>query len=166
MRKRELYCAFTVERRQAMKKRLMYCFVLTASIVMTGVAAAGDDFGIQTYPGARSDADTREVCAAPSMGIIKEREDISGLTKSKHCYRTNDSFAKVVEFYKKQKGLKGGVIVDMEGTKSASFCLSNSVGCNEVSVGTSVAISAPWFVPSSMKMNNDLLIDITNRAKK
>jgi hypothetical protein len=149
-----------------MKMSLRYCFVLAASIAMSGVAAAGDDFGMPTYPGSRSDADTREVCAAPSMGIIKEREDSSGLRKSKHCYRTNDSFAKVVEFYRKQKGLKGGVVVDVEGTKSASFCLSSSGGCNEVSVGTSVAISAPWFVPSTMKMNNDLLIDITNRAKK
>ena len=149
-----------------MKKSLIYCFALTAIIAMSGIAAAGDDFGIQSYPGAKSDADTKEVCAAPSMGIIKEREDSSGLTKSKHYYRTNDPFAKVVEFYKKQKGLKGGVVVDVEGAKSASFCLNSSGGCNEVSVGTSVTISAPWFVPSTMKMNNDLLIDITNRAKK
>jgi hypothetical protein len=125
-----------------------------------------DDFGIPFYPGAKSDADTQEVCTAPEIGIIKEREDKSGLTKSKHCYRTNDSFATVVKFYKKQKGLKGGIVVDDEHHKSASFCLSKTGECNEVSVGTSVAISSPWLLPNKMKMNNDLLIVITNRVKK
>ena len=149
-----------------MKKITIYSFALTVIFAVAGVANAADDFGIQSYPGAKSDAETQEVCAAPEMGIIKEREEESGLTKSKHCYRTNDSLAKVVEFYKKQKGLKGGVVVDEPGAKSASFCLSKTGGCNEVSVGTSVSISAPWFVPSNMKMNNDLLIVITNRVKK
>ena len=149
-----------------MTKSLMYCVTLTVVIAMSGVAAAGNDFGIQSYPGARSDADTQGVCAEPSMGIIKEREEKSGLAKSIHCYRTNDPFAKVVEFYKKQTGLKGGIVVDEEGAKSASFCLSKTGGCNEVSVGTSVAISTPWFVPNTIKMNNDLFIVITNRVKK
>ena len=125
-----------------------------------------DDFGIPFYPGAKSDADTQAVCAAPEMGGIEEREEKSGLRKSKHCYRTNDPFATVVKFYKKQKGLKGGIVVDDEHHKSASFCLSKTGECNEESVGTSVAISSPWFVPPKMKMNNDLLIVITNRVKK
>jgi hypothetical protein len=125
-----------------------------------------DDFGIPFYPGAKSDADTQAVCAAPEIGIIEEREEKSGLAKSKHCYRTNDPFASVVKFYKKQKGLKGGIVVDDEGHKSASFCLSKTGECNEVSVGTSVAISSPWFVPNKMKMNHDLLIVITNRVNK
>jgi len=125
-----------------------------------------DDFGIPFYPGAKSDADTQAVCAAPEMGGIEEREEKSGLRKSKHCYRTNDPFATVVKFYKKQKGLKGGIVVDDEHHKSASFCLSKTGECNEESVGTSVAISSPWFVPPRMKMNNDLLIVITNRVKK
>jgi hypothetical protein len=154
------------ERRQAVKKSPMYCFALAAIIAVSGIAAAADDFGIPSYPGAKSDTETKELCAVPEMGIIQEREEGSGLAKSKHCYRTRDSLAKVVEFYQKQKGLKGGVVVDQPGAKSASFCLSKTGGCNEVSVGTSVGISAPWFVPSSMKMNDDLLIVITNRAKK
>jgi hypothetical protein len=147
-------------------KGLMYCFTLAVIIAVSGIAAAADDFGIPSYPGARSDAETKEVCAVPEMGIIKEREETSGLTKSKHCYRTNDAFAKVVEFYKKQKGLAGGVAVDEESVKSASFCRSKTGGCNELSVGTSVAISAPWFVPNTMNVNDDLLIVITNRVKK
>lgn len=125
-----------------------------------------DDFGIPFYPGAKSDADTQAVCAAPETGGIEEREEKSGLMKWKRCYRTNDPFAAVVKFYKKQKGLKGGNVVDDEHHKSASFCLSKTGDCNEESVGTSVAISSPWFVPPRMKMNNDLLIVITNRVKR
>lgn len=128
--------------------------------------AFADDFGIKSYPGARSDADTQEACSAPEIGITKEQDERSGLTKSKRCYRTGDPFAKVVEFYKKQKGLKGGVIVDEEGHRSALFCLNKMGNCNEVSVGTSVAISSPWLVPHKMKMNKDLLIVIINRVKK
>jgi len=124
-----------------------------------------DDFGIPCYPGAKSDGDTQAACAAPETGAIEEREEKSGLMKSKHCYRTNDPFATVVKFYKKQKGLKGGIVVDDEHHKSASFCLSKTGECNEESVGTSVAVSSPWFVPPRMKMNNDLLIVITNRVK-
>jgi hypothetical protein len=149
-----------------MTKSLIYCFALTGIIAASGLASTADDFGLPSYPGAKSDAETQEVCAEPEMGIIKEREETSGLTKSKQCYRTSDSFAKVVEFYRKQKGLKGGVVVDEERVKSASFCLGKTGGCNEVSVGTSVAISAPWFVPDNMKVNDDLLVVITNRVKK
>jgi len=149
-----------------MKRILIYCFALTGIFAVSAIAAAADDFGIQSYPAAKSDTDTREVCAAPDMDIVKEREESAGIKNSKHCYRTSDPFAKVVEFYKKQKGLKGGVVVDEPGVKSASFCLSKTGGCNEMSVGTSIGISAPWFVSSTMKMNDDLLIVITNRVMK
>jgi len=145
-----------------MKKKLIWCFALACSIAMSVVAAAGQDSGVPSYPGARSDAETKEVCSTPEQGIIKEREESAGLKKSKQCYRTSDSFAKVVAFYKSQAGFQGGVTVDEQEAKSATFCQGT---CNEVSVGTSIAISAPWFVPSSMKMNNDLLIVITGRRK-
>jgi len=150
------------ERRRPMKKGLIGSFVPAVMIAIAAAAFAGDDFGIPSYPGGRSDGETKEVCAAPDMGIIKERAEQSGLTTSKHCYRTTDPLAKVAAFYKKQKGLTGAVLIDEPETKSATFCRGE---CNEVSVGTSVALSAPWFVPSTMKMNNDLLIVITNRKK-
>jgi hypothetical protein len=145
-----------------MKNGFRFCMVLAFIIAGSSVAAASDDFGIPSYPGSKSDGETNEVCAAPEMGIIKERAEKSGLTVTKHCYRTNDPLAKVAAFYKKQKGMQGGVMVDEESAKSATFCRGE---CNEVSVGTAVAISAPWFVPSTMKVNNDLLIMITNRKK-
>jgi hypothetical protein len=145
-----------------MKNGLIRCFSVAVMMLVPVVAAAADDFGIPSYPGARSDAETKEVCAQPEMGIFKERAEQAGLKTSKKCYRTNDPFAKVAGFYKNQKGFQGGVTVDEQETKSAMFCRGT---CNEVSVGTSVALSAPWFVPSSMKMNNDLLIVITDRKK-
>jgi hypothetical protein len=145
-----------------MKNGLILGFTLTVGMALSGIAAAGDDFGIPSYPGAKSDAEVQEVCEAPEMGIIKEREEQAGLKKTKHCYRTKDPMAKVAAFYKKQKGFQGEVTMDEPGVKSATFCRGE---CNEVSVGTSISISAPWFVPSNMKMNNDLLIIITDRKK-
>jgi hypothetical protein len=67
-----------------------------------------------------------------------------------------------VAHYKNQKGFQGGVTVDEQEAKSAMYCKGT---CNEVSVGTGVTITAPWFVPSTFKMNNDLLIVITDRKK-
>jgi hypothetical protein len=145
-----------------MKNGLIGCFALAVMMAVTAAAAAADDFGIPSYPGARSDAETKELCSQPDMGIIKERAEQAGLKTAKKCYRTSDPFAKVLGFYKNQKGFQGGVTVDEQDVKSAMYCKGI---CNEVSVGTSVAISAPWFVPSSMKMNNDLLIVIIDRKK-
>ena len=145
-----------------MKNGLIWCFALAGCIAFAGAAATADDFGIPSYPGATSDAEAKEVCSQPEMGIIKERAEKSGLKVSKKCYRTKDPFAKVVAFYKGQKGFQGGVIVDEQDTKSANYCRGT---CNEVSVGTAVAITAPWFVPSNFKMNKDLLIVITDRKK-
>ena len=135
-----------------------------ASVIgISGVAAMAQDSSVPLYPGARSDDETKAVCAAePPRSIIQEREESAGLTKSKQCYRTSDPFAKVVAFYRNQEGFKGDVNVDEQELKTANFCRGI---CNEVSVGTSIAISTPWFVPGTMKMNNDLLIFITTRKK-
>ena len=149
-----------------MGKSLLYCFIVTVIIMMSAVASAAGDFGVQSYPGARSDAETQSVCEASEMGIMKEREEKSGLIKTKRCYRTNDYLGKVVDFYKKQKGLKRGIAVDEPSIKSASFCLSETGVCHEESVGTLIDISAPWIVPDKTMANNDLLIVITTRVKK
>lgn len=146
-----------------MKKGFIWCFVLASTIGISGVAAMAQDASVPLYPGARSDGETKAVCAEePPRSIIQEREESAGLTKSKQCYRTSDPFAKVVAFYRNQEGFKGDVNVDEQEAKTASFCRGI---CNEVSVGTSIAISTPWFVPGAMKMNNDLLIFITTRRK-
>jgi len=146
-----------------MKKGFIWFFVLASAIGISGVAALAQDASVSLYPGARSDDETKAVCAQePPRSIIQEREESAGLTKSKQCYRTSDPFAKVVAFYRNQEGFKGDVSVDEQELKTASFCRGI---CNEVSVGTSIAISTPWFVPGAMKMNNDLLIFITSRRK-
>ena len=149
-----------------MGKSLLYCFILIVIIMVSAVASAAGDFGVQSYPGARSDADTQAVCEASGMGIMKEREEQSGLIHTKRCYRTNDYLAKVIDFYKKQKGLKRGIAVDEPSIKSVSFCLSETGVCHEGSIGTLIDISAPWIVPDQTMANNDLLIFITTRVKK
>ena len=145
-----------------MKKGFVCCFLFFSVLVVGGSASAGDDFGIPSYPGAKSDAETQAVCAQPEVALFKEREAKAGLTHTKHCYRTKDPLDKVIGFYKKQKGLTGGE--DASGM-GASFCRGNS-GCAEVSVGTGVSITNFWIVPKTMKVNNDVLITVTNRVKK
>ena len=145
-----------------MNLRLICRFALAIIFVACGVCVAGDDFGVPTYPGAKSDADTQAVCNQPDLPLFKEREQKAGLTHTKHCYRTSDALEKVVEFYKKQKGLSGGM--DASGM-GAAFCLGNS-GCNEVTVGTGISIANFWIVPNSSQVNNDVLIIVTNRVKK
>jgi hypothetical protein len=150
------------ERRRTMKNGLIWCIALAGSILMAGSMAAGDDPGVPAYPGAKADAETKEVCAAPDPGIVQERAAGSGLKTTKNCYRTKDPFAKVFGFYKNQKGFQNVITIDEQDVKSATFCKGT---CNELSVGTSVALSAPWFSPSTLKMNNDLLIVIIDRKK-
>jgi hypothetical protein len=145
-----------------MKPGMICCLAAAAVTFLCGVAAAGDDFGIPTYPGAKSDAETRALCAEPDLPLIREREKKAGLTAAKHCYRTKDSVEKVAEFYKKQKGLTGGM--DAAGM-GAAFCLGTA-GCNESTASTGVSIANFWIVPKSMKVNNDVLIVVTNRVKK
>lgn len=145
-----------------MKSGMICCLAAAAVAFLCGVAAAGDDFGIPTYPGAKSDAETKAVCAEPDIALVKERQEKAGLTAMKHCYRTKDSVEKVAGFYKKQKGLTGGP--DPSGM-GAAFCLGTA-GCNESTAGTGVSIANFWIVPKSMQVNNDVLIVVTNRVKK
>ncbi len=70
---------------------------ITMFVVLTilGLASAGlaaDTYGVAVYPGASPDAET--------TNIIKQ------LSGDGACYKVNAPMAKVVDFYKKQKGLK------------------------------------------------------------
>lgn len=132
-----------------------------AVVAISGVAVAADDFGIPTYPGAKTDADTQAICAQPQLSLVKQREERAGLAHTQHCYRTSDSLSKVIDFYKKQNGLVGGV--DASGM-GASFC-NHTKGCNESSAGTSINLTSFWVLPGG-KMNKDVLITVIDRAKK
>jgi hypothetical protein len=139
-----------------MKTGLLLSFVSAIIIIICGVAAAEDVFGVPVYPGAKSDADTKAVCEQPDLPFFKEREASAGLTSTKRCYRTGDSLDKVIGFYKKQKGLTGDKDVTGQG----------ALFCKERTAGVSINLTNFWIVPNTTKINNDVLITVRNRVKK
>jgi amino acid permease len=128
-----------------MKKRLLLG-AMTACFVMSFAALvfAEEKFGITVYPDAEFDASTTKVVST-----------MSSMVKGAACYRTKDSVAKVVEFYKKQSGLRNRGVSAQGGmfTKgSMEECMEH--GC------TDVTIQSPWMDTKTGKMNNDTLISI------
>jgi hypothetical protein len=146
-----------------MKINLICCLATAIIAITCRVVTAGDDFGIPTYPGAKSDSDTQAVCAQPDLDFFKQREASAGLTSAKRCYRTGDSLDKVIGFFKKQKSLTGDKDVTGQG---ALFCRGNVACGDERIAGTSINITNFWTVPNTTKINNDVLIIITNRLIK
>jgi hypothetical protein len=105
---------------------------------LTGLAIAGTEekFGVAVYPGAKFDSETAKVVAQMSTG-------------GAGCYRTRDSFAKVVEFYKKQQGLKY-----IGGDKESAMLKKGKVD---------VTVQSPWMDMKTGKKNSDTLISIVNQ---
>ena len=96
-------------------------------------AGAEEKFGVKAYDGSKYDASTSET-VSESMSI------------NAACYRTNDSVAKVVEFYKKQPGLQF-----MGGDKESVMFKKGDVD---------ITIQNPWMDMKSGKMMKDTLISI------
>jgi hypothetical protein len=120
-----------------MKVRSLVVFV-TFLFVLTGLTIAGaeEKFGVATYPGAKFDAETTKVVAQMSTG-------------GAGCYRTGDGVSKVVDFYKKQPGMKY-----MGGDKESAMLKKGKVD---------VTVQNPWMDMKTGKKNSDTLISIVNQ---
>jgi hypothetical protein len=112
--------------------------LLVAALLLVSVITAGaeEKIGVKVYGGAKYDA-------ATSKNVSES------LSINAACYRTNDSVAKVAEFYKKQPGMKytGGEKV------SAGFSKGD----------VDVTIQNPWIDMKTGKMMNDTLITIVKQ---
>lgn len=73
-----------------MKKTVL--FLLVAVFAFSASAMAESKLGVNVYPGAKLDAEGTK--------IVKQ------LATDGACYQTPDGLAKVIDFYKKQPGLK------------------------------------------------------------
>ena len=118
-----------------MKKML----VIIAILVVSGIhaASAEERFGVQVYPGAKYDEATSR--------SLKESMSIEAA-----CFRTNDSVAKVVEFYKKQQSLS----LLGEATKEGALFRSKTVD---------VTVQNPWMNMKTGAMMKDTLISIVKQ---
>ena len=116
-------------------KRIM---MLIAVLFLVSVITAGaeEKFGVKVYDAAKYDA-----------AISKNVSESMSINAA--CYRTNDSVAKVVEFYKKQPGLKLWV-----KTRKAPMFKKGDVD---------ITIQSPWMDMKTGKMMKDTLITIVKQ---
>ena len=56
-----------------MRRGSRLALLAAAVVAISGVAVAADNFGIPTYPGAKTDADTQAICAQPQLSLVKQR---------------------------------------------------------------------------------------------
>jgi len=112
--------------------------ILVAALFLLSVIIAGaeEKFGVKVYGGAKYDAATTK--------DLSESFSINAA-----CYRTNDSVAKVAEFYKKLPGMK------YTGGEKVSAGFSNGV--------VDVTIQNPWMNMINGKMMTDTLITIVKQ---
>lgn len=117
------------------RKRII---MLVVVLLLLGVTKAGAEemFGVEVYGGAEYDAATSK----------KVSESLSINTA---CYRTNDSVAKVAEFYKKQPGMEY-----MGGAEESAWFSSGNID---------VTIQNPWMDLATGEMMNDTLISIVKK---
>ncbi len=111
--------------------------VLFIVIFLVGVTlvSAEEKLGVAVYPGAKFDGGVTD--------FLKQ------LSPEAVAYRTNDGVAKVVEFYKKQAGLKYG-----GGDKENALFRKGDVD---------VTIQSPWMDTKTGKMMKDTLISIVKQ---
>jgi hypothetical protein len=115
-------------------KRLQI-LALVVGFFLAGIITAGaeEKFGIKVYDGAKYD------------GVItKNVSDSMSINAS--CYRTNDTVAKVTEFYKRQPGL-----AFMGGSQEGAMFKKGNVD---------ITIQNPWMDMQSGNMMKDTLITI------
>jgi len=106
-----------------------------AALFLLSVITAGaeEKFGVQVYGGAKFDA-----------GTSKNVSEFSSINAA--CYRTNDSVAKVAEFYKKQPRM------EYTGGEKVSAAFTNGQ--------VDITIQNPWVDMKTGKMMMDTLITI------
>jgi len=111
---------------------------LLAVLLLVSVISvnAEEKFGVKVYDGAKYDA-----------AVSKNVSETISINAA--CYRTNDSVAKVAEFYKKQPGMK------YMGGEKVSAGFSNGV--------VNVTIQNPWMNMINGKMMTDTLITIVKQ---
>ncbi len=142
------------------KKTITLCLFLL--LITVSFAAAAEHFGIPVYPGAISDAAT----ARQQAGSSRESGNLPAGKGSKSevfCYRTSDTFEKVVAYYKTQKSVGLLELSDKDGMKYALFCPGGNVmSCAVMGNGIDLGIMTPW---EEQEKHTDVLIHFRKATK-
>jgi hypothetical protein len=123
-----------------------------------GVVFAQEHFGITVYPGAKTDRSMEWACKA-----FKEQSDrqLKMLVKKPlktevFCYRTGDDYAKVIDFYKKQKAVVPFDIKE-KGTQKVSIFCAPGMKCASIGEGLLVSATTPW-ADDKVQMKDTLIV--------
>jgi hypothetical protein len=115
-------------------KRAGLMILMAALVILTGAFAYGTDtFGVPAYPGGTYDPQT--------VKALKEMMQLDAA-----CFRTKDSVSSVVDFYKKQGGLKL-----LHADEKGAFFKKGNID---------ITVQTPWMDMNTGKMNKDTLISI------
>jgi hypothetical protein len=112
---------------------------LMAAVVLTlglGLAAAEEKLGVQIYEGAKYDETVSQ--------FVNEAMHVEA-----YCFRTNDSVAKVTEFYKKQPGFEY-----TGGDETGGMFKKGEI---------TITIQNPWMDMKTGKTIKDTLISIVKQ---
>ena len=112
---------------------------LMAAVVLTfglGLLGAEEKLGVQVYEGAKYDEAVSQ--------FVNESMHVEA-----YCYRTNDSIAKVTEFYKKQPGLEY-----VGGDETGGMFKKGEI---------TITIQNPWMDMKTGKTIKDTLISIVKQ---
>jgi hypothetical protein len=139
--------------------------VLAAFLALsTALPVSAEEFsGAAVYPGAKRDAVADAYCKA---------YDPAG--NASRCFRTSDSFDKVMQFYAKQPKLKQPRFGAMKipGANVGLFCPKAQDECTLTTMkGLQVVLQNPWTAETEKPVkvenyeNKDVLIRIVNKDK-
>jgi len=146
-----------------MKKTIVAIAVLTA--LCSTAASAAEHFGVTVYPGAVSDGAAKGYCAAFGPESIRQTREMFKDAKDggTFCYHTGDDFDKVVDYYKKQKGVEplGGPSI-RGASKAMVFCKAG-MQCASLGDGVDISVSTPWSVGKTVY--KDVLITVRKASQ-
>ncbi len=142
-------------------KRFTCVLILVLAIGITA-ARAEERFGVEVYPGARSDASTEAYCAEFNRESVQQAKGQQ--VSDAACFRTADDFTKVVGFYQHDKAvIPLGQPIDKGLQRSALFCLKG-MKCASLGNGVDILVSTPW--SDGKQRYEDVLISIRRATRK
>ncbi len=140
--------------------------IATLAVLSATAAYAEEHFGVTVYPGAKADTAAKAYCSKFGPESVRQMKEMfkGSVDGGTFCYRTNDEFNKVVEYYRKHKGIEAmGAPSERGNNKAMVFC-KEGMQCASLGNGVDISISTPWSVGATIY--KDVLITIRKAVQK
>ena len=135
-------------------------------LILCSTASAAEHFGVPVYPGAQSDAAATGYCSLFGPESIRQTRQMfkGAVDGGTFCYRTADSFDKVVAYYRTQKGVDALGDPSVRGSNKAMIFCKAGMQCASLGDGVDISISTPWSVGATVY--KDVLITFRKASQK